>query len=146
MGCRSGPVASAGVDVETARSRVAQAPVGRLATVTAQGRPHIVPCCFVLEGERIYTAVDAKAKSTVDLRRLDNVRSHPEVALLVDHYDEDWADLWWVRVDGTAVVRESGAERHDALVALATKYRQYRETVPPGPVIAVEITRWRWWP
>jgi PPOX class probable F420-dependent enzyme len=126
--------------------RVADAPVGRLATITAGGRPHLVPCCFVLAGERIYTAVDAKPKSTLALRRLDNIAAHPEVALLVDHYDEDWADLWWVRVDGTALVCESTAGRAEALAALAAKYQQYRESVPPGPVVVVEITRWQWWP
>jgi PPOX class probable F420-dependent enzyme len=134
------------VDARTARRRVAEAPVGHLATVTPQGRPHVVPCCFVLEGEWIYTAVDAKPKSTLDLRRLDNIEAHSEVALLVDHYDEDWADLWWVRVDGRAEIWESGRRRQGALAALATKYRQYRESVPPGAVIAVEIIRWRSWP
>jgi PPOX class probable F420-dependent enzyme len=134
------------VDASTARRRVAGAPVGHLATVTPQGRPHVVPCCFVLEGEWIYTAVDAKPKSTLDLRRLDNIEAHGEVALLVDHYDEDWAHLWWVRVDGRAQVWESGPRRQSALAALATKYRQYRESVPPGVVIAVEITHWRSWP
>jgi PPOX class probable F420-dependent enzyme len=134
------------VDARTARRRVAEAPVGHLATVTPQGRPHVVPCCFVLEGEWIYTAVDAKPKSTLDLRRLDNIEAHSEVALLVDHYDEDWADLWWVRVDGRAEIWGSGRRRRGALAALATKYRQYRESVPQGAVIAVEIIRWRSWP
>jgi PPOX class probable F420-dependent enzyme len=134
------------VDAQTARERVAGAPVGHLATVTAEGRPHLVPCCFVLAGDWIYSAVDAKPKSTASLRRLANITVTPAVALLVDHYDEDWSDLWWVRVDGTAQVFESGARRHDAIAALAGKYRQYRETPPPGPVIAVEVTGWRWWP
>jgi PPOX class probable F420-dependent enzyme len=125
---------------------LAEAARGHLATVTPAGRPHIVPCCFVVEGEWIYTAVDAKPKSTLALRRLENVRSRPAVSLLVDAYDEEWADLWWVRIDGTAHVWESGARRDIALAALAEKYRQYRETTPPGPVIGVEITGWRSWP
>ncbi|HXQ60906.1 MAG TPA: TIGR03668 family PPOX class F420-dependent oxidoreductase [Acidimicrobiales bacterium] len=134
------------MDAATARRRLAEAPVGHLATVTPEGRPHVVACCFVLEGENLYTAVDAKPKSTPALRRLDNIRAHPPVSVLVDHYEEDWAQLWWVRVDGTARIVDSGAERTGALGALATKYRQYREEVPPGPVIAVEITGWRSWP
>ena len=125
---------------------MAEAPRGHLATVTAAGRPHIVPCCFVLDGDRIYSAVDAKPKLTMALSRLENVRSHPAVCLLVDAYDEEWSDLWWVRVDGNAQVWESGPLRHLALAALASKYRQYRETTPPGPVIGVEITGWRSWP
>lgn len=105
-----------------------------------------MPCCFVLDGGWIFTAVDAKPKSTLHLRRLDNVRAHESVSLLVDHYDEDWTDLWWVRVDGTARVWDSGADRDGATAALATKYAQYRAAPPPGPVIAVKIGTWRWWP
>jgi PPOX class probable F420-dependent enzyme len=134
------------VDADTARSRVTQAPVGRLATVTPAGRPHVVPCCFVLVDDWIFSAVDAKPKSTLALRRLANIEAHAEVALLVDHYDENWDDLWWVRLDATAAVIDSGHRREEALAALAGKYRQYRQTAPPGPVIALEITRWRWWP
>ncbi len=140
------PVPSKEVDAQTARRRLAEAPVGHLATVTPGGRAHVVPCCFVLDGEWIYTAVDAKPKSTLALRRLDNVGANAGVALLVDHYDEEWDDLWWVRVDGHAEVWESGPRRAGAIEALAAKYRQYRTSVPPGPVIAVAITRWRSWP
>jgi PPOX class probable F420-dependent enzyme len=120
--------------------------VGRLATVTGDGRPHVVPCCFCLDGTWLYSAVDGKPKSTMALRRLDNIAAHGEVSLLVDHYDDDWAALWWVRLDGRAQVWETGPRRSDAIDALAVKYRQYRERRPPGPVIAVEISRWRWWP
>ncbi len=134
------------MDQAQARGRLTEAPVGRLATVTAAGRPHLVPCCFAVDGDWIYTAVDGKPKSTLALRRLANIRSHPEVALLVDAYDEEWADLWWVRVDGTAEIWESGSRRLQALALLAAKYRQYRQTIPPGPVIAVAVSGWRWWP
>jgi PPOX class probable F420-dependent enzyme len=120
--------------------------VGHLATVTPTGRPHVIPCCFVLSDDRIFTAVDGKRKSTLHLRRLENIRAHREVTLLVDHYDEDWSELWWVRVDGTAEVWESGPDRSRALAVLAAKYRPYREQTPPGPVIAIEITAWRSWP
>jgi len=134
------------VDAQTARERVVRAPVGHLATVTSDGRPHVVPCCFVLVGRWIYSAVDTKPKSTLALRRLENIRAHPTVALLVDHYDEEWSELWWVRVDGDAQLWESGARREEAVAALAAKYRQYREVPPPGAVVAVEATRWQWWP
>jgi len=134
------------VDLGTARRRLAEAPRGHLATVTSEGRPHIVPCCFAVDGDWLYTAVDAKPKSSLALRRLDNVRSQAAVCLLVDAYDRDWSDLWWVRVDGWARVWESGGRRDEALAVLAGKYRQYRESPPPGPVIGVEITGWRMWP
>ena len=76
--------------------------VARLATVTAAGLPHIVPVTFAVHDGVIYTAVDAKPKSTRLLRRLDNIRHNPGVAVLADHYEDDWAALWWVRADGSA--------------------------------------------
>lgn len=128
------------------RRRVAEAPVGHLATVTAASRPHIVPCCFALAGEIIYSAIDAKPKSTLALQRLANLRANPSAALLVDHYADDWTTLWWVRVDGDGRVLGAGAERDAALEVLRTKYHQYRDDPPPGPVIAVDTTGWRSWP
>ena len=124
-----------------AEERVALARVGRLATVTAAGRPHVVPVCFALDGGRIVTAVDAKPKMTTELARLTNVRASGRASLLVDHYAEDWSELWWVRVDGAAEVLQSDR----AIDALAAKYVQYREARPAGPVIALEPERWRSW-
>jgi PPOX class probable F420-dependent enzyme len=134
------------VEASVMRAQVAGARVGRLATVTDEGRPHLVPCCFALVGDTVYSAVDAKPKSTLALRRLANLRATGHASLLVDHYDEDWSALWWVRVDGAGRVVDSGPERDTALAALATKYEQYRRTSPPGPVVALDITRWRAWP
>ena len=125
----------------TAEERVAAARIGRLATVTALGRPHVVPVCFVLHDGRIYSAVDAKPKATSELARLENVRATRRVSLLVDHYEEDWSTLWWVRVDGVAEVVESAG----AIDALAAKYEQYRAARPDGPVIAITPERWRSW-
>jgi PPOX class probable F420-dependent enzyme len=134
------------VDEATMRRRVGEARVGRLATVTPDGRPHVVPCCFALDGDTIVSAVDAKPKTTQALRRLDNLRAHPAAALLVDHYDEDWSTLWWVRADGEGTVVTEGPSREAALALLAAKYPQYRRTPPPGPVVAIRVTRWRAWP
>ncbi|MDE0700053.1 MAG: TIGR03668 family PPOX class F420-dependent oxidoreductase [Acidimicrobiaceae bacterium] len=128
------------------RQRVSEARSGVLSTITADGRPHAVPCCFVLDGEIVYSAVDAKPKSTLALRRLDNLAVHPEACLLVDHYEDDWSELWWIRLDCTARVLTDGDERNRALDLLAAKYPQYRSTRPPGPVIALDVTTWRWWP
>ncbi len=135
------------MDPALARRRVVDARVARLGTVTEDGRPHLVPCCFSLVDDTVVTAVDAKPKSTLALRRLANVRAHPTASVLVDHYDDaDWSLLWWVRVDGTARVLDHGAERERALAALVSKYAQYRRTPPPGAVIAVDISAWRAWP
>ena len=135
------------MDAELARSRLAAARVGHLGTVTSDGRPHVVPCCFALAGDAVVSAVDAKPKSTTALRRLANIRAAPRASLLVDHYeDRDWSALWWVRVDGEARVVEDGPERDAALAALAAKYDQYVRTPPPGPVVILEIATWRTWP
>jgi PPOX class probable F420-dependent enzyme len=126
----------------TAERHLAAARVGHLATVTPDGRPHVVPVCFAVHEGRIVTAVDAKPKGTKQLARLANVRATARASLLVDHYDDaDWSRLWWVRVDGPAQVVESDA----ALDTLAAKYAQYRERRPPGPVIAITPERWRSW-
>jgi PPOX class probable F420-dependent enzyme len=110
-----------------------------LATVSESGQPHLVPVVFALVGERIYTAVDRKPKRTNALRRLANIAANPRVAVLVDRYDDDWDALWWVRADGLATIGEAGV---DALVA---KYPHYRAQPPPGPVIAIDVSRWSFW-
>ena len=133
------------MDAEEMRKRVGEARSGVLSTITAEGRPHAVPCCFFLEGDVVYSAVDAKPKSTLALRRLDNLAANPAACLLVDCYDDDWSRLWWIRVDGNARVLVDGDEHDHALDLLATKYDQYRETRPPGPVIAIDIADWRGW-
>jgi PPOX class probable F420-dependent enzyme len=128
------------------RTRVTAARVARLATTTPDGRPHVVPCCFVIADDTIYSAVDAKPKTTLALRRLANIEANPATALLVDHYDDDWTELWWVRLDGVARVVADPSERASALVLLAGKYAQYARTPPPGEVMAIEVARWRAWP
>ena len=127
------------------RDRLSSARVGRLATVTPSGAPHLVPICFVLEGDAVYSAVDRKPKRGADLQRLANIRAHPLVEVLVDHYEEDWNRLWWVRADGHAATLEPGEEAERALDLLAVKYGQYRRTRPPGPVLRIQIDRWRGW-
>ena len=134
------------MDTHQMRQRVGEARSGALCTVTADGRPHAVPCCFVLDGDVVYSAVDAKPKYTLALRRLDNLAAQPAVCLLVDRYEDDWSQLWWVRLDGTGRVLVDGDERDRALDLLVAKYPQYQATRPPGPVIALDITAWRAWP
>jgi PPOX class probable F420-dependent enzyme len=134
------------VDETTMRARVAAAEVGRLATVTADGRPHLVPCCFAVSGDIVYSAVDQKPKSTRHLQRLTNLRGNPHAALLVDHYADDWSSLWWVRADGTGRILDAGPDFVHAIALLVAKYDQYRQTAPAGPVIALDILAWRGWP
>ncbi len=120
--------------------------MARLATVRSDGRPHIVPCCFAMEGDKAYSVVDAKPKSSLALRRLENIRLTPSVALLIDHYTEDWTALWWIRLDGTALVVESDDVRDHALERLRAKYDQYVQDPPPGPVISISVSSWSAWP
>ena len=135
------------MDATEARARFVSAPVARLATVAADGRPHLVPVVFALDGDTLYTAVDdVKPKATTRLKRLANIAANPAVALLVDHYDDDWTALWWVRVDGTARLVDPGEpEAARARALLAERYPQYRVAPPPGVAIAVAVERWSGW-
>jgi PPOX class probable F420-dependent enzyme len=129
-----------------ARARFARARVARLATVDADGRPHVVPIVFVVAGDDVWSAVDRKPKSTRALKRLANIDANPSVSLLVDHYDDDWTQLWWVRADGEAGIVDAGTpEAQEALDALAAKYPQYASARPTGPLIHVAVARWRGW-
>jgi PPOX class probable F420-dependent enzyme len=127
------------------RRRVAAAPVARLATADPDGRAHLVPIVFVLIGDTLYSAVDAKPKRSRTLRRIENVRERPDVTVLVDHYEDDWTRLWWVRLRGRARVLDEGDEAERALEALRAKYEQYQTASPGAPVLAVDVDEWRDW-
>ena len=131
-------------DLADLRARLANARVAHLATA-GPGGPHVVPITFALTREGLYSAIDWKPKSGRHLRRLENIRADPRVAVLVDHYEDDWRRLWWVRVDGTARILTSGPERSLALAALVEKYEQYRRRPPAGEVVAVTPERWSGW-
>lgn len=126
-------------------ARLASARSGHLATVTPDGRPHVVVVTFALAGENLVTAIDHKQKSTTRLQRLANVEENRRATLLVDHYDEDWSRLWWVRIDGPATVHHGGETHSSAIQALVAKYSQYRERPPEGPAIAVFVERVTFW-
>jgi PPOX class probable F420-dependent enzyme len=128
-----------------ARRLFATVSVARLASVRPDGAPHLVPVCFAVDGETLYTAVDAKPKTTKQLARLRHIVAEPRVAVLADHYEDNWTRLWWVRMDGRARIVDDPAERERALALLAGRYPQYRDTPPDGPVIAVDADRWSGW-
>lgn len=138
---------------DQARQLLASARVARLATASPDGVPHLVPVTFALAGDTVYTAVDGKPKAaspaarrtSAGLRRLDNIRRNPAVALLADHYAEDWAALWWARADGQASVIEDPALMAGPVRLLADRYPQYAQVPLPGPVIAIRVTRWSGW-
>lgn len=107
--------------------------------------PHVVPFTFAVDGDLIYSAVDAKPKSTTRLKRLGNIRGNPRVAVLADHYEDDWSALWWVRADGFAAVVEEAAAMARPLRLLAERYPQYAASPPAGPVIEIRVGRWTGW-
>ena len=127
------------IDRAIAVDRFAGARVARLATVGDAAQPHVVPVTFAVHGNVVVSAVDDKPKSTRRLRRLENIRRDPRVALLVDEYDEDWSKLWWVRADGHAQVIEAGSDLAASVAWLSDKYEQYRDHPPRGPVVWVEV-------
>ena len=119
--------------------------VARLATIDPDGRPHLVPIVFVLDGDTLYSAVDTKPKRSRQLRRIENARERPDVTVLVDHYEDDWSRLWWVRLRGRARVLDEGDEAERALELLTEKYEQYRSEPPGRPVLAIDLVEWRGW-
>jgi PPOX class probable F420-dependent enzyme len=137
---------------QDARDRLRGVPVIRLATADAAGRPHLVVATFAVDfaapgagGDRIYTAVDQKPKDSRDLKRLRNIAENPRVAVLADHYEDDWETLWWVRGDGNATVIEDPGAMAGPIGLLERRYRQYRRNPPAGPVIAISVERWTGW-
>ncbi|KAA0085361.1 TIGR03668 family PPOX class F420-dependent oxidoreductase [Mycolicibacterium sp. P9-64] len=132
-----------------AQGAFAASGVAVLATVGSDSAPHVVPVVFAVsrgaDGAKIYTAVDAKRKSTQRLRRLTNIAANPRVSLLVDHYDEDWSQLWWVRADGVAEIHDTGEEMAAGYALLRHKYRQYDRIALDGPVVTVDVQRWSSW-
>ncbi len=127
------------------RRRAAESRDAYLATADPGARPHVVPIGFVIDGDTIYFAIDSKPKQTVNLKRLRNIAANPAVAVLFDHYDEDWSKLWWVRVDGTARAVDDEATASRAIDLLVEKYPQYGGHRPAGPVIAISIDRISGW-
>lgn len=136
------------MDAQEMRHRIKTASVARLATVGADGRPHIVPITFASADGSLYFAVDHKPKRTQNLQRLRNIARNPAVSVLVDHYEDDWAKLWWVRIDGSARVisaSQEGPEFEEAITLLTARYEQYRSNRPGGPVVAIKVERMTGW-
>ena len=124
-------------------------PVARLATADNRGVPHVIPICFAYDGTRFYSVLDQKPKRTslMKLKRVRNILSNPNVTLLLDHYEEDWARLWYVLVSGTAQLIHEGEEHRRAIGLLRKKYPQYRHMdIDSNPIITItakDVTSWR---
>jgi PPOX class probable F420-dependent enzyme len=126
--------------------------IGHLATADSLGAPHLVPICFVYDGYAIYSAIDHKPKRRTGygMKRIRNIVENPRMAFLIHHYEEDWQQLYYVLIRGTATILESGLERQRALLLLEDKYVQYRERqLAQGDGLVIKlvpesIQRWGW--
>ena len=130
------------------RRFVASARVGRLATSTPEGLPHVIPVCFELLGDSVYIGLDAKPK-TVDvlkLRRVRNIVGNPQAAFIVDRYSDDWSRLGYVLISADAGLVSDHHERTNAIEALRNKYDQYHTLLPDeAPVIRLRPRRATSW-
>jgi PPOX class probable F420-dependent enzyme len=124
------------------RAKLDAAQVARLGTVNSDQEPHLVPICFVFDGSLFYTAIDRKPKRVQadQLARLKNINTSPQVALLVDEYNDDWTRLWYVLVRGKAELISDSAECERAIELLRAKYHQYRSGILAGDAPVVRIT------
>jgi len=127
---------------------IRSARIAHLATADARGRPHVIPICFVFDGKYFYTPIDEKPKRIAPskLKRLRNIRENPQVSLVIDRYDENWAKLAYVLVFGKARVLVSGERRRKAVRLLRRKYSQYRSMkIDRRPMILIRPTRTTSW-
>lgn len=127
---------------------VRSARVAHLATADTHGQPHVIPICFVFDGNYFYSPIDEKPKRTAPqkLKRVKNIRENTQVALVVDRYDEDWRELSYVLVSGKARVLLSGASHRKAVKLLRRKYPQYRKMrIDRLPMILIRPTRTTSW-
>jgi PPOX class probable F420-dependent enzyme len=124
-----------------ARVLLSRARVATLATINELATARLVPFCFVLDGDVVWSVVDDKPKRSRELRRLSDIGRTPAVTILAHNWDEDWGRLWWVRVDGSARVVDEAGELERAIGLLSAKYPQYKQLRPPGPALAIHIER-----
>ena len=119
-----------------------------LGTIGPDGEPHLVPVCFALVGDLLAIPIDEKPKRSRSLARLANINRDPRATLLIDHYEDDWSRLAWVRIDATASIIQQGSQWPEALAALRARYPQYQEmALEQLPLIALtarHVAAWRW--
>jgi PPOX class probable F420-dependent enzyme len=125
------------------RESLAEARRATLATIAPDGRPRLVPVCFVVIDDVVWTPLDEKPKAVDDPRRLARVRDverDARVTLLVDRWSEDWSELGWLRVDGHAELVEIADP--SIMAALRAKYPQYaRHDLESRPMIRIALDR-----
>ena len=123
--------------------------VARLATADGDGRPLVIPICYVFDGETIYSPIDEKPKSVSErrLKRVRNIEANPQVSLVIDDYSDDWNHLAYVLIGGVAeLIPAGGTEHARAVELLREKYPQYLAmAIDKRPIIKItpaHIKRW----
>src|SRR5579862_6965178 len=123
--------------------------IAHLATADATGAPHVIPICYALVGDDFYFIVDEKPKRTrTGLKRLRNIAANPQVAVVIDDYDEDWTRLAYILVHGQAAIVADRDEYAGALAALRARYPQYRAMPLAGathPLVRITTARAHLW-
>ena len=120
---------------------------GVLGTVHATRAVDAVPVVFVVHDDQVVIPIDTvKPKAGGRLQRLRNLDRDDRAVLLVDHYDDDWSALWWIRLDGTGRLLNRDDEYERAMKLLVDKYQQYEQQEPSGPLIAIDVDHWTAWP
>jgi PPOX class probable F420-dependent enzyme len=127
-----------------ARELLEHGRVARLGFVDDGDHPRVQPVTYALSREEIWSAIDAKPKSSREPARLRYLRRRAHAALTVDRYSDDWSELAWVQVLGAVEIVEA-ADAPEAMDALREKYEPYRESSPPGPLIRLRPRRALWW-
>jgi PPOX class probable F420-dependent enzyme len=118
--------------------------IAHLATSDKSGQPHVIPICFVYDGKCFYSPIDEKPKhaAPTKLKRLKNIRENPNIALVIDHYEEDWRKLGYILIFGKARILQSGEKHLRAVKLLRRKYRQYRAmAIDQRPMIVITAKR-----
>jgi PPOX class probable F420-dependent enzyme len=122
--------------------------VAHMATADLAGEPHVIPICYVYERGFLFSVIDEKPKKVAPgkLKRMSNIQSNPQVALVIDDYYEDWSKLGYVLIHGTAEILEEEAEQQRAVALLREKYTQYQTMIlEDKPVIRITPVSVRSW-
>ena len=122
--------------------------MAHLATSNTAGQPQVIPVVFAVDDNRLYTPLDEKPKRVepMRLKRVANLLANPQVAIVADHYDEDWAQLAWVLIKGTGSVVEFGGDHMKGVSLLHAKYTQYKSMpLDHRPLIIVTPSRVTSW-
>jgi len=141
------------VEIDTPiRTYISDHRVARLATADASGRPSVIPICYAFDGITIYSPIDRKPKSVSaqDLKRVRNLEVNQYVCLIIDDYSDNWAELSYVQISGTARMIEPDdelqGEHRRAVEMLRDKYPQYRSMdIDRTPMIKITPTRLKAW-